>query len=70
MDPLPRRDRTLVLWLIATVVLAAVVTPVVVAVTRPAVHDWADTVGFIAGIAAACVGIRGVLGRLGSRAEA
>jgi hypothetical protein len=65
MDAAPRPDRTLALWVLLTVVLAAVVTPLAVAVSRPAVHDWDTTVGFVAGVAAACVGIRGVLGRLG-----
>jgi hypothetical protein len=64
MDALPRRDRTLALWVLLTVLLAAVVTPLAVAVSRPLVHDWDTTVGFVAGVAAACVGIRGVLGRL------
>ena len=65
MDALPRRDRGLALWLLLTVLAAAVVTPVVVALSHPLVHDWDTTVGFVAGVAAACVGIRGVLGRLG-----
>jgi hypothetical protein len=64
MDALPRRDRTLALWVLLTVLLAAVVTPLAVAVSHPLVHDWDTTVGFVAGVAAACVGIRGVLGRL------
>ena len=64
MDAAPRPDRTLALWVLLTVVLAAVVTPLAVEVSRPAVHDWDTTVGFVAGVAAACVGIRGVLGRL------
>ncbi|HEX6492782.1 MAG TPA: hypothetical protein VF112_04685 [Candidatus Dormibacteraeota bacterium] len=68
MDAVPRRDRTLALWVLLTVLAAAVVTPVVVAVSRPAVHDWDTTVGFVAGVLAACVGIRGVLVRLGSGA--
>lgn len=62
--------RSLLLWLIATVVAAAVVTPVGVVLSRPLVHDWADTVGFTAGVAAACLGIRGVLQRLGTRSPA
>ncbi len=59
-----RLDRTLALWLGLTVLAAAVVTPVVVAASRPLAGDWADTVGFTAGVAAACVAIRGVLRRL------
>jgi hypothetical protein len=65
MDAAPRRDRTLALWVLLTVLLAAVVTPLAVEVSRPAVHDWDTTVGFVAGVGAACVGIRGVLRRLG-----
>jgi hypothetical protein len=67
MDAVGRRDRTLALWLLLTVLAAAVVTPVAVVVSRPLVHDWDTTVGFVAGVAAACVGIGGVLGRLGAR---
>jgi hypothetical protein len=66
MDALPRPHRGLALWVLLTVVLAAAVTPVVVALSRPLVHDWDTTVGFVAGVGAACLGIRGVLGRLGS----
>jgi hypothetical protein len=66
MNALPRRDRGLALWIVVTVLAAAVVTPVVVALVRPVVHDWDTTVGFVAGVAAACIGIRGVLGRLDS----
>jgi hypothetical protein len=62
----PSRRRALLLWLAITVVAAAAVTPLAVAVSRPLVHDWADTVGFTAGVAAACLAIRGVLQRLGA----
>ncbi|TMD95688.1 MAG: hypothetical protein E6I76_09790 [Chloroflexi bacterium] len=65
MEALPRRDRTLALWIVLTVLAAAVVTPVGVEVSRPLVHDWDTTVGFVAGVAAACAAIRGVRGRLG-----
>jgi hypothetical protein len=68
MDTSAGRDRGLALWILLTVVAAAVVTPVVVAVSHPVVHDWDTTVGFVAGIAAACAGIRGVLARLDSSA--
>ena len=64
MTPIARLDRTLALWLGLTVLAAAVVTPLVVAASRPLVGGWADTAGFIAGVAAACVAIRGVLRRL------
>ena len=64
MDGRPRRDPGLVLRILLTVVLAAIVTPVVVVVTRPVVHGWAETIGFIAGVVAACAGIRAVLARL------
>jgi hypothetical protein len=59
-------DRTLLLWLGLTVLAAAAVTPLVVVASRPLVGDWADTVGFTAGVATACVAIRGVLRRLGA----
>jgi hypothetical protein len=64
----PSRRRILLLWLAVTVVAAAVVTPLAVAVSRPLVHDWADTVGFTAGVTAACLAIRGVLHQLGASA--
>ena len=43
MESLPRRDRGLALWLLLTVLAAAVVTPVVVALSHPLVHDWDTT---------------------------
>ena len=66
MNGPPRRDLGLALRVLLTVVLAAVVTPVVVVLTRPVVHGWAETIGFIAGVLAACAGIRAVLARLAS----
>ncbi|HEY2702901.1 MAG TPA: hypothetical protein VGL20_04350 [Candidatus Dormibacteraeota bacterium] len=66
MSRAPRPDRTLTLRLGLIVLAAAVVTPVVVAASRPLAGDWADTVGFTAGVAAACVAIRGLLRRLGA----
>jgi hypothetical protein len=66
MSPVRRLDRTLVLWLGLTVLAAAAVTPLAVVASRPLVGDWADTVGFTAGVAAACVAIRGVLRQLGA----
>ncbi|HEX3607360.1 MAG TPA: hypothetical protein VH134_15665 [Candidatus Dormibacteraeota bacterium] len=65
MTPAAPRPRDLLLPLLLVVLAAAVTTPVVVALTRPVVHEWADTVGFTAGVAAACLAIRGVLARLG-----
>jgi len=62
MTRMARRD--LVLRLAVVVVVAAVVTPVAVALSRPVVHDWADTVGFTAGVLAAVVAILGLLRRL------
>ncbi len=62
----PRLDRTLALWLGLIVLAAAVVTPVVVAVSRPLTGDWADTVGFTAGVVAASAAIGGLLRRLGA----
>lgn len=56
-------------WLVLVVLTAAIVTPVVIDVTRPVVHGWAETVGFIAGVIAACVAIREVLRRLGTPAR-
>ncbi|HEY0409849.1 MAG TPA: hypothetical protein VGE42_06225 [Candidatus Dormibacteraeota bacterium] len=64
MSRVPPHDRTLLLWLGLTVLAAAAVTPLVVVASRPLVGDWADTAGFTAGVAAACVAIRGVLRRL------
>lgn len=55
-------------WLLLVVLAAAIVTPVAVVVSRPLVHDWADTVGFTAGVLAACVAIREALRRLGAPA--
>jgi hypothetical protein len=53
--------RGLLLRLAAVVVAAAAVTPLMVELSRPLVHDWADTVGFTAGVAAAALAIRGLL---------
>jgi hypothetical protein len=59
------RERSrLLLWVAAVVVAAAVVTPLAVVVSHPLVHGWDETVGFIAGVAAACLVIRGLLRRL------
>jgi hypothetical protein len=66
MTAAPPRRRTLVLWLAITVLAAAAITPLAVAVSRPLVHDWADTVGFTAGVGAACLAIAGVLRQLGA----
>jgi hypothetical protein len=54
----------LLLWLAAVVGAAAVVTPLAVLLSRPVVHGWDETVGFVAGVAAACLVIRALLRRL------
>jgi hypothetical protein len=60
----------LLLWLAAVVVSAAAVTPLAVALSRPVVHGWDETVGFLAGVAAACLVIRALLRRLDRSAPA
>jgi hypothetical protein len=60
----------LLLWLAAVVVAAAAVTPLAVALSRPVVHGWDETVGFVAGVAAACLVIRALIRRLDRLAPA
>jgi hypothetical protein len=59
-----RERRGLLLRIAAVVAAAAVVTPLAVALSHPLVQGWDETVGFGAGVVAACLAIRGLLGSL------
>jgi hypothetical protein len=67
-DP-ARRPSSPLPWLLLVVLAAAVVTPLGIEISEPVVHGWADTVGFTAGVLAACVAIRVVLQRLGAATQ-
>jgi hypothetical protein len=55
--------RQLALLIGAWIATIAAVTAAVAALVTPAVHDWANTVGFSAGLLWACAGIVVILRR-------
>ena len=65
----PTRRGPLLVRLAVVVAAPAAVTPVAIELSRPLVHDWADTVGFTLGVAAAVLAIGGLLRGPGSQPE-